>query len=67
MEKISLPTEECRNILIGKAIKAFEVYFDEIEDKDKIISFVKGQLNNTRNATRSKAEKFLKKIEKRQV
>lgn len=65
MEKIPRPTEECRNILIGKTIKAFDVYCDEFKDKDKIISFVKGQLDNPRNATRSVAERFLKKLEKR--
>lgn len=65
VEKIPLPTEECRNILIGKTIKAFDVYCDEFKDKDKIISFVKCQLDNPRNATRSVAERFLKKLEKR--
>lgn len=62
VEKIPLPTEECRNILIGKTIKAFDVYYDEIKDKDEIISFVKRQLNNPRNATRTKAETFLKRF-----
>jgi hypothetical protein len=66
VEKIPLPTEECRNILIGKTIKAFEVYYGKIKDegnKDKIVSFVKSQLDNPRNATKSKAERFLKKLE----
>ena len=56
-------TQECKNILLGKAISAFGIYFDQIENKDTVISFVKRQLNNTRNATKVKAEKFLKKIE----
>lgn len=56
-------TQECKNILLGKAISAFGVYFDQIENKDTVISFVKRQLNNTRNATKVKAEKFLKTIE----
>ena len=70
VEKIPLPTEECRNILIGRTIKTFDVYYGEVKDKrhkDKIISFVKSQLNNPRNATKSKAERFLKKLEKRRV
>jgi hypothetical protein len=62
VEKIPLPTEECRNILMGKTITAFQVYYDKIKDKDKVVSFVKRQLNNSRNATKTKAEKFLKKI-----
>ena len=63
VEEFPLPTEECRNILIGKTINAFQVYYDKIKDKDEVISFVKRQLNNSRNAT--KAEKFLKKLKKR--
>jgi len=65
VEKIPLPTKECRNILTGKAIKAFEVYYDKIADKGKVVSFVKRQSNNPRNATKAKAEKFLKRLEKR--
>ena len=55
-------TQECKNILLGKAILAFGMYFDQIENKDNVISFVKRQLNNTRNATKVKAEKFLRKL-----
>ena len=55
-------TQECKNIILGHAISAFGTYFDQIENKDEVISFVKRQLNNTRNATKVKAEKFLKKI-----
>jgi len=62
VEKVPLPTSECRNILIGKAINAFNVYCDEVDDKDRVIAFVKRQLNNPRKATKSKAEKFLRKI-----
>jgi hypothetical protein len=54
-------TTECKNILFGKAILAFGAYFDQIEKKDDVITFVKKQLHNTRNATKAKAEKFLKK------
>ena len=53
-------TQECKNILLGKTILAFGMYFNQIENKDDVISFVKRQLNNTRNATKVKAEKFLK-------
>ena len=63
VEEVTLPTKECRNILIGKAIKAFEVYYDNLKDKDKVISFVKRQSNNPRNATKARAEKFLKRLE----
>ena len=55
-------TQECKNILIGHAITTINMYFDQIGNKEEVISFVKRQLNNTRNATKIKAKKFLKKI-----
>lgn len=61
IENTKLPTEECINILIGHAILCFDKYFDRIQDKDEVITFVKRQMNNSRNATKTKAEKFLKK------
>jgi len=61
IEKVPLPTEECRNMLLGKTIVAFDMYYDQIQNKDKVISFVKRQLTNSRNATKVKAEKFLNK------
>ena len=48
-------TQECKNILLGKTISAFSTYFGQIENQKNVISFVKRQLNNTRNATRVKA------------
>jgi hypothetical protein len=53
---------ECTNILLGKAILAFGAFYEQIDNKDEVISFAKRLLNNTRNATKVKAEKFLKKI-----
>ena len=67
VEEIPLPTEECRNILIGKTMKAFDVYYDKIKEKDEVISFVKRQLKNSRKATKAKAEKLLEKLEKRRT
>ena len=61
IEKTKLPTEECRDILIGHAMLCFDKYFDRIRNKDEVITFVKRQMNNSRNATKAKAEKFLKK------
>jgi hypothetical protein len=60
--KIPLSTEECRNILLGKVILSFCQYVDEVKNKEKMISLAKRLLNNTRSATRVKAEKFLKRI-----
>ena len=52
---------ECKNILLGKAILSFDKYYQEIESKKEVIELVKKQLDNPRNATKIKAEKFLKK------
>lgn len=57
-------TEECKNILTGKAILAFSEFFDQIKRKDDVILFVKRQLRNTRNATRKKAEEFLQRFDR---
>jgi hypothetical protein len=56
-------SSECKNIIKGKAILSFDQYIDKYENKEKIIKFVKKELNNTRSATRKKAEKILKKWE----
>ena len=64
LEKISIKprlTQECKNILFGKSIIVFDQYFDQIEKSKEVISFIKRQLKNTRNATKIKAEKFMKK------
>ena len=53
--------EKHQNIILGKVILSFDKYFDEIENKEEVILFVKRQLNNPRNATRVKAERFLRK------
>lgn len=55
---------ECTDILLGKTILALDQYYGCIEDKNKVIEFVKRRLKNRRSATRKKAEKFVKKWEK---
>jgi hypothetical protein len=65
MDKISLTphlTQECKNILLGKTIVAFGDYFDQIENKVDVVSFVKRQLDNGRNATRVKAAEFIREL-----
>jgi hypothetical protein len=61
VEKATYQTAECRNVAMGHAIKSFDLFFDQIKDKEPVINLIKKQLKNTRNATRKKAEKFLKK------
>jgi hypothetical protein len=52
---------ECRNIIKGKVILSFGEYFKDTRNKKNIMEFVKGELKNTRPATKKKAEKFVKK------
>lgn len=61
VEKAQYKTNECRNVALGHTIKAFDQFFDQISDKGPVTAFVRRQLENTRNATRKKAEAFLKK------
>jgi len=54
---------ECKNVVCGKAIDSFSLFFDRIENKKPVLDFVKKQLKNRRAPVRKKAEKFLKKFE----
>jgi hypothetical protein len=61
VQRASYQTEECRNVAIGHAVEAFDEFFDLIQEKKPVLRFVGKQLENTRNAVRKKAERFLKK------
>ena len=52
---------ECRNVAIGHAIDSLDQFFEQIENKDAVIKFVKRQLKNSRAKVAEKAEKFQKK------
>ncbi len=54
-------TAECRNVALGHALDAFELFFDNIKNKQPVIELVTKQLDNTRSGTRKRAEKLLKK------
>ena len=54
-------TEECKRVITEHAIKTLDVFFDKIEAKAKVISFVKRQLDSPRASLRKEAESFLKK------
>ena len=65
IDSLELPTPECYNVLKGHAITTFDQYFNQIRNKSEVIAFVKKELDNTRNAVKKKAEKFLMKWDKR--
>lgn len=54
-------TDECRRVIAEKAIESFDVFFDKIENKYEVISFVKRNKNSSRKSLKVKAEGFLKK------
>ena len=64
VEYYNYDTDECRNIALGKVVQALGSYFNRLEDKKAIINFIERQTQNTRNATKKKAEQFLKKLAK---
>jgi hypothetical protein len=54
-------TEECKRVIAEKAIESFDVFFNQIKIRKKIVDFVKSQLNSPRKTLKTKAESFLRK------
>ncbi len=54
-------TEECKRVIMEKAIAAFTSFMDHIEDKEPVISFVERQLDSPRRTLSRAAETVLKK------
>ncbi len=54
-------TEECKRVITEKAIESFDLFFNRIDAKEKVISFVKRHLDSPRKTLKEEAEKFLKK------
>ncbi len=61
VEKGRYQTEECRQIAMGQAVRSFDQFFDQVQDKAAVTRFVKLCLKSRRNSTRQAAEKFLHK------
>jgi hypothetical protein len=54
-------TEECRRVIAQKTIQTLDLFFDEIDQKERVISFVKMYLDSPRKSLRIAAESFLRK------
>jgi uncharacterized protein with von Willebrand factor type A (vWA) domain len=54
-------TPECKNVIAEKAIRSFDAFFDKVENKSEVVSFVKRQLHKSRKTLQATAEKFLNK------
>ena len=64
VDKISVTphlTEECKRVIAEAAIESFDVFFNQVINRDGVIEFVKNQLNSPRASLQAKAEKFIKK------
>ncbi|MGA2266919.1 MAG: hypothetical protein ABSH44_00490 [Bryobacteraceae bacterium] len=59
--RASYQTRECRNVVMGHAIQSFDRFFSHVQNRKPVLAFVRRQLANPRQATRRKAEKFLKR------
>jgi hypothetical protein len=55
-------TEECKRVIAEHAIKSFALFFDKVEQKEQVISFVKSHLDSSRKTLRTAAEEFLLKF-----
>lgn len=61
VRRATYATRECRNVAIGHAIQALDRFFSHVVNQRPAIAFVRKQMANPRQATRRKAEKFLKR------
>jgi hypothetical protein len=64
ISKDRFETDECKNIAIGKVVETLNRFSDEINNEKLLIDFVAEATNNSRNATKKKAERLMKKISK---
>jgi hypothetical protein len=54
-------SEECRRVIAQHTIKTFDLFFDRIDQKERVVSFVKLHLDSPRKKLRTVAENFLEK------
>jgi ribosomal protein L17 len=54
-------TEECKRVIAEKTIESFDKFFDQINNKDQVISFVKRNLDSPRETLRKVAQNFIAK------
>ncbi|MBI5215721.1 MAG: hypothetical protein HY960_08205 [Ignavibacteriae bacterium] len=60
IQSYNYETDECKNIIMGKIIIALKSFADELGNNKTVRKFAEQQTNNPRNATKKKAEQFLK-------
>ena len=55
-------TEECKRVIAERTIESFSLFFDKVDDKKLVISFVARQLDSRRKTLKKQAEAFLAKF-----
>jgi hypothetical protein len=61
VEAARYQTPECRNVALGHSINSLAQFFSHLSKRQAVVNMVRRQLRNPRNATRRKAERFLKR------
>ena len=54
-------TAECKRVIVEHTIKSLNEFYEKIEAKAEVLSFVKGHINSSRASLRKEALKFLNK------
>ncbi|MCJ7613643.1 hypothetical protein MUO71_02595, partial [Candidatus Bathyarchaeota archaeon] len=54
-------TVECKRVIAQSVIKTLDSFFDRIDQKEKVFSFVKSHTDSPRKKLRNAAETFLDK------
>lgn len=55
-------SDECRNVAAGKVMEVFEKIGKNSPYRQEMLNFAENNLTNTRNSTKRKAEKLVKKL-----
>jgi len=55
-------TDECKRVIAEKTITTLGMFFEKIDDKKRVISFVARQIHSPRKALRVQAQDFLSKF-----
>jgi hypothetical protein len=61
--KIEKTHHENKDLILFDAIESFDEYFDQVNNKEKILKFVKKQLNCSSPKSRKRAQEFLDKYQ----
>ena len=54
-------TQECKRVIAQQTIKSFDLFFDRLINKEKVLAFVRACLGSPRKKLRTTAEAFLEK------